>query len=413
MSTEKTTTKTKIKKRKPQLVIEVGISEIGEEKYGGWNFIAETEFGKVFRVLALPRKNQPNIKTEKVELVYFGKNPQKAEVKAFHSYSVLVKDNGISKYTKNHNFEVVKQKIDGTTKVIHFVQIMSPDQARLTKDGPTIQPAIIPKSELIDIEIFSDQYMEIIRKGHNIQGHSYRPKGLNIRCSQVGSCKRYIQLDEWFVHLPKKVQQKTIEVTNKRKIGNIGPQVVGSFSHDGFEKSIEIANLKGFKDVQLLSSEQKLTTRLGENPSFNLSGHYDQLIRWNNKIFVADLKTVDPTYWDWLLKEGKMVKDDHLEQLMMYQHMLGRIDGLMIYVSKDKYKPFVHQQNYKLSEVERIVKELEKYFRLKQKSQLSPRLFDSNAVNVLKFPCLSFSKRNKQISYECKYFHYCYGEAKF
>ncbi len=299
----------------------------------------------------------------------------------------------------------------------------------------------------IDTDELRADFIETVSWGINQQGlqelkfekskpHDYKRGREGFRCSQAGACEKYIRLEDEYDRLKPKIRQLIKLKIKNDKLIMFGATFPGTAAHSEIENGLKVARYHNYGKVQLIDSETEVTQPKDLIYKFAIGGHYDHLLRWKNQLFIADVKTVNPKHWKaqvkqlekkkfileeylktWVTKgdggtyeefeillNRTLVKIDNLVQLSCYQEMMGRLNGLIIYLNKQTwevviwFQPFIHDL---------YLKAMEKF----KKVQLSRiqgtiplQLFFNISLQfkpIKNYPCAEI---NDDTDYRCKYF---------
>lgn len=402
------------RKTKPQKLINFGVSQVGD-KYG-WIFITELKNGSHMYSIEGFAIGGP------CTLIYYGKHPEKVKIEQYKSYEVLVKVGEL--YNGIPQFEIVKQKLNGKYQPVHFKKV------------DKIEESPAAKVDFIKFEFdhyaFARDLIETVSYGARFQGVRTKPRGNNVRCSSAGKCHRFQFLDTYFQYLDDYDRQKIIEQIKKDMEFNLGAFQPGTAAHNDFETNLLTASQRKYGPVELISHEKTVKGTFGEKIKFELKGHFDLMLRWNNQTYIADIKTADSKWFDKMasnqakiqsrlencfakLLSGQksktkfdyqylnqmldftLLKIDHILQIQCYLKLLGESHGLIIYLNKKNYAAHTIYVPFIQSIFDYVVRDFEILLEAKQSNRIPPPLFEGK----VDYPC-------KKGTYTCKYFYYCY-----
>ncbi len=306
----------------------------------------------------------------------------------------------------------------------------------------------------IDVEELTAAFIDTVSWGINQQGlteilfekskpHDYKRGREGFRCSQAGACEKFIRLEDEYDRLKPEIRKLIeLKIHNDKKI-KFGETFPGTAAHSEIERGLKVARYHNYGTVQLIDSETEVTQPLDLTHSFSIGGHYDHLLRWQDRLFIADVKTVNPKHWKkqikkletkkfileeylktWVandngyydefekLLDGTIVKMDNLTQLSCYQKMMGKLDGLIIYLNKQTWEVVIWFQPY----IESLyISAMEKFEILQQsrnEDTIPQTVFKEIKLSekINKYPCVVI---NEDTDYRCKFFKSpCYTEGE-
>lgn len=175
---------------------------------------------------------------------------------------------------------------------------------------------------------------ELIKKQLLKEGHLYPSEQGVYRISQMPWCARKIFLD---------VTDPTTEEEPK-----LGPNTTGEAIHQLIfkilRKTRELINGEG--EVEIINYYYEEEKGVKRKVVFNFIGHYDLLMMKDNRLIVVDIKTIKNLYY-----VRANAKEEHLNQLVLYQHALKKkfsaeVDGLIIYIERESFEMIEHYSAY-------------------------------------------------------------------
>ena len=237
-----------------------------------------------------------------------------------------------------------------------------------------------------DDPIFVKFFLDVLSKKDSM---NYVPAYKEYRASSINNCVRQTLISKWSRDMTSEELEK---VERLRKQGDydrcrIGAADVGTGIHDYIEK----VN-KEYPDIYV-SSEELISINV---EGIRIVGHYDLLVEIEGQRYVVDIKTTNPK---WSNTKYEFKVNDHFKQLIVYQHALGGIPGLILYVERNSGKLTVFKQEYTENKFRKTLNLFKAAAQFEAVHAL-PMIPDDYRSDD-KWPC-------KKGEWQCYYWHICW-----
>ena len=249
-------------------------------------------------------------------------------------------------------------------------------------------------------ELLRDVFLHYLHA--NKSSMDYRPKANTYRISSAHACENATIISSLLDTLSD--EQRELIERNENAINidkkRLGVAQAGTGLHERIQSML--------KDWIYYIADEGTVSFKPENEEFQFVGHYDLLMLnpyrdiegKGSELLVIDIKSANSQFWDnW----AWIHKPEYLDQLILYQHVLGKIDGALMYVGRNGYEIEMLYQEYSEDRYKRVIEKFRYIHEYVRKEEIPEPPHPKD-----RYPCKKVNRFNK-VTYKCKYFEICHS----